>query len=82
MSEAPSVSPKQWITVEGHECVVMIVYPKGSAFGVCSVVFNKQKPTTRDVDWSGTAWFFPDRSDFGGYGRAGDPFVEQLKRGR
>ena len=45
------------------------------------VVFNPQKPTTHDVDWNGQQWFFPERPDFGGYGRDGCPFVRKLKQG-
>lgn len=48
---------------------------------ICKVVFNPQKPTTHDVDWNGQQWFFPERPDFGGYGRDGCPFVRKLKQG-
>lgn len=84
MSEVPKISELDWITVGTHDCVVRHVYPQHhrSYSGVCEVVFNRAKPTTHDVDWNGTAWFFPERPDYGGYGRDGDPAVEQLKRGR
>ena len=48
---------------------------------ICKVVFNPQKLTTHDVDWNGQQWFFPERPDFGGYGRDGCPFVRKLKQG-
>lgn len=78
----PEITPSKWIDVAGCACVVMKIYPKNSPFGICRVVFNKAKPTTHDVDWDGEKWFFPQRPDFGGYGRDDDPYVRQLKRGR
>ena len=82
MSEHPSIKSGDWLTVDATDCVVTVVYPQGYESGVCLVVFNKQKPTTHDVDWDGEKWFFPKRPDFGGYGRDRDPYVLQLKRGR
>jgi hypothetical protein len=82
MPETPNIEAGDWIIVEKQDCVVMRVYPKDSKNGCCLVVFNKKKPTTRDVDWDGEKWFFPDRPDFGGYGRDSDPFVQKLRRGR
>ena len=81
MNKHPKVSPGDWIHVKGNRCVVTHVYPPDSQNGVCKVVFNEQKPTTHDVDWNGSDWIFPERPDFGGYGRDSDPFVRQLKRG-
>jgi len=46
--------------------------------GVCQGFFNRQKPTTHDVDWDGETWFFPQRQDFGGYARPSDPYVQML----
>ncbi|WP_114193528.1 hypothetical protein [Edaphovirga cremea] len=77
----PDVKPSDWIEVGGYDCVVMKTYNANSPFGICKVVFNKTKPTTRDVDWNGDKWFFPERPDFGGYGRNDDPYVIQLKKG-
>ena len=82
MATHPDVKPRDWIQVGSHQCVVRLVFPAGGHKGVCQVVYNKDKPTTRDVDWNGEAWFFPERDDFGGYGRLDDPCVQQLKRGR
>lgn len=82
MSEAPKIKPGDWITVGTISCVVSIVYPPNSDSGVCLAVFDKNKPTTHDVDWDGEKWFFPKRPDFGGYGRSDNPYVQQLKRGR
>ena len=82
MSDHPEIRPYDWITVGTTDCVVKTVYAAESKQGVCLVVFNKDKPTTHDVDWDGKAWFFPERLDYGGYGRDGDPFVQYLKRGK
>jgi hypothetical protein len=82
LAPPPSVHPGDWIVVGNQQCVVRRVYPNPEDSGVCEVVFNKQKPTTHDVDWNGQDWFFPERPDYGGYGRDGDPYVQQLKRGR
>jgi hypothetical protein len=81
MMEAPKISPDDWITVDGGKCVVCLVYKPNSHSGIGMVVFNKIKPTTHDVEWDGEKWFFPKRSDFGGYGRDGDKYVIQLRRG-
>ena len=78
----PRIAQGEWIEVQGRDCVVRIVYPDLSAFGACQVVFNREKPTTRDVAWDGEKWVFPERPDLGGYGRRGDRFVEQLIRGK
>jgi hypothetical protein len=78
----PEIKAFNWIDVGGCQCVVMAIYSADSNSGVCKVVFNKAKSTTRDVDWDGQKWFFPERHDFGGYGRDSDPFVSCLKRGR
>ncbi|HHD2920640.1 hypothetical protein [Enterobacter kobei] len=64
--EHPEIIPSDWIDVAGRACVVMRVYPKNSPF----------------VDWNGEKWFFPQRPDFGGYGRDDAPYVRQLKKGR
>jgi len=82
MNTHPPIEPGDWIEVSSASCVVMNVFKPSSPSGVCKVVFNKAKPTTHDVDWDGTEWFFPQRPDFGGYGREGDRFVQILKRGR
>lgn len=82
MTEHPPIAPGDWITVTGTDCVVINVFKPASPFGVCKVVFNRAKPTTHDVDWDGTTWIFPQRPDYGGYGRDGDPYVRQLKLGR
>ena len=78
MSFIPNVSAGDWIYVGTVRCVVRMVYKPESTNGVCEVVFNKDKPTTHDVDWDGDKWFFPKRPDFGGYPRQSDPFVQQL----
>jgi len=66
------------IHVNGVRCIVRLLYAPESMEGVCQVVFNRQKPTTHDVDWDGETWFFPQRQDFGGYARPSDPYVQML----
>lgn len=82
MTAQPPIALGDWIEVGSTDCVVMNIYKAESSSGVCQVVFNKKKPTTHDVDWDGTKWFFPERPDYGGYGRDGNKFVEILKRGK
>jgi len=82
MRNPPEIKPGDWIVVGKIDCVVTHLYPPNSPFGAGLVVFNKSKPTTHDVSWDGEKWFFPERPDFGGYGRDSDPYVQQLKRGR
>lgn len=78
----PLIKPYDVINVAGKECVVMAVFSENSLNGVCKVVFNKTKPTTHDVDWDGEKWIFPERPDFGGYGRDDNPFVRHLRKDR
>jgi hypothetical protein len=49
----PKIAEGDWIKVAVNDCVVRMLYPVGSASGVCSVVINKAKATTRDVAWNG-----------------------------
>lgn len=82
MTTHPEIHIGDWIKIGLIDCVVSSVYPEDSTSGICKVIFNKQKPTTRDVDWNGENWFFPERPDFGGYAKGMDYLVLQLKRGR
>lgn len=82
MIQHPSIAPKDWIEVSGQRCVVMAVYPDDSPFGVCKVVFNKDRPTTHDVEWDGEQWMFPQRPDYGGNASKDNPFVRQLINGK
>ena len=75
MNKPPTIKPGSWIVVDKHDCVVTVVYQESSPFGVCLAVYNKEKPTTRDVDWDGEKWFFPARSDYGGYGEKHGPYI-------
>jgi len=54
----PEIKAFNWIDVGGCQCVVMAIYSADSNSGVCKLVFNKAKSTTRDVDWDGQKWFF------------------------
>lgn len=49
----PEIHVKDWIDVGNSECVVQRLLPPGSPSGVCIVVLNKTKPTTRIVGWDG-----------------------------
>lgn len=49
----PEIHVKGWIDVGNIECVVQRLLPPGSSSGVCIVVLNKTKPTTRIVGWDG-----------------------------
>lgn len=63
----PEIHVKDWIDVGNSECVVQRLLPPGSPSGVCIVVFNKTKPTTRIVGWDGKKWYFMPSRDYGGY---------------
>lgn len=67
MKNRPKIKEGDWIVVENCNCVVAHVYEPDSSFGDCEVVFNKKKPTNRDVKWNGEKWMFKDSGDFGGY---------------
>lgn len=54
----PEIHVKDWIDVGNRECVVQRLLPPVSPVGVCIVVLNKTKPTTRIAGWkvkSGTS---------------------------
>ena len=78
MAEHPIVREGDWLNVGNTRCVVMEVYQTNSHSGVCKVVFNRNKPTTQDVDWNGKEWIFPVRPDFGGYAQSSNQYVQQL----
>lgn len=82
MSKVPDIKQGEWITVGTTSCVIKNVYQEGTSDAVCLVVFDEDKPTTHDVSWDGENWVFSERSDYGGYGRNDDKYVQQLKHGR
>lgn len=82
MKEHPEVSEGDWIKVGNVDCIVQKLYQPDSPFGVGQVLFNRDKPTTHEVDWDGEKWIFPERGDYGGYARPSDPYVWKLKKGR
>ncbi|MEN8608368.1 MULTISPECIES: hypothetical protein, partial [Enterobacteriaceae] len=63
----PEIHVKDWIDVGNRECVVQRLLPPVSPVGVCIVVLNKTKPTTRIAGWKGEKWYFMPSHDFGGY---------------
>ena len=79
---SPDIKVLDWIRVGPHDCVVRVIYRDNSQPEICQVVFNKDKPTTHDVCWNGTDWFFPKRPDFGGYAPDSCPSVRILKKGK
>lgn len=81
MIDHPKIVVGDWIIVENTKCIVFCVYQSNSPNGACKVLLNKNKPTTRDADWNGQAWFFPDRPDFGGYVKSSNPLALKLKSG-
>lgn len=70
------------IRVGYRNCIIRIIYSENSHSGICQVVFNKDKPTTHDVCWNGTEWFFPERPDYGGYAPNSCSAVRILKKGK
>jgi hypothetical protein len=53
----PEIHVKDWIDVGNRECVVQRLLPPVSPVGVCIVVLNKTKPTTRIAGWKGEKWY-------------------------
>lgn len=78
----PKIKSGDWITVGSHDCVVTQIHFGNPVSGDCSVIFNKNSPTSHDVEWDGEKWNFSERLDYGGYVKDSDPFVYQLKKGR
>ncbi len=58
------LSVKDWINVEGLNCVVSQVYGDYCLLGSCEVVTNPTDPINRDVCWDGERWVFSDRPTF------------------
>lgn len=87
MPARPEVKPGDWIKVGNIHCAVANVRPPElvAHSGNIEVVFDAQKPTNHDVEWTGEAWVFCKRPDFGGYAERYSRLstaVAQLKRGR
>ncbi len=82
MTDRPDVALFDEIHVGNVRCVVSRVRPSGDVFGDLEVVFNPDKPSVHDVDWTDGGWAFSKRGDFGGYAarieRLG-PFAAQLR---
>ena len=80
--EPPKLNTGNWITIGHWHCIVSKIYAEESrdALGLGEVVYNPEKPTTRDFDWDGEKYFFPDRGDFGGYAERTQPgYVRELR---
>ena len=67
MAGRPAIKLGDWIRIGSVDCVVSTVRPPNDEWGDCEVVFDPQKPTNADVKWTGDAWQFVEKSDFGGY---------------
>lgn len=78
--EKPDIKTNDIIYIGDTKCIVRKVYEPNSPFGVGQVVFERDKPTTRDFDWKEGNWYFPERPDFGGYVQESDPFLNRLRR--
>ena len=57
----PKVELREWINVEGADCVVSQVYGGYSLSGACEVVTNPDDPINRDVFWTGQQWVFSEQ---------------------
>ncbi|NOY13330.1 MAG: hypothetical protein GXP51_06530 [Deltaproteobacteria bacterium] len=57
----PKIELKEWIKVEGSDCVVSQVYGGYSLSGAGEVVTNPDEPINRDVFWTGQEWVFSER---------------------
>lgn len=57
----PKIDIKDWINVEGQECVVSQIYHDNSLSGACEVVTDRAEPINRDVWWDGQKWIFSPR---------------------
>ena len=69
MSERPSIKPGDSIYIGGNNlaAIVAVVRAAGDRHGDCEVVFSPDKPTNRDVRWTGESWEFVPSGDYGGY---------------
>src|SRR3954454_11981971 len=87
MAERPHVNQCDSIKVGNLDCVVSAVRPPEMVqfAGDIEVVFNSQKPTNHDAEWTVKAWALCKRPDFDGYAdkysRLREP-VALLRRGR
>ncbi len=72
-----------WISVNNLDCVVTRIYEKPFT-GMGEVVYNKDKPTTKNFDWDEDRekYYFSEERDFGGYGHERCPYIQQLKKGK
>ncbi|HEN3663732.1 TPA: hypothetical protein U5E42_003541 [Yersinia enterocolitica] len=82
MKVYPKVELGEWITIGMYDCVIRKIYDHSLQSSVGQVVFNKDKPTTHDFEWSGDGWVFSESSDFGGYVHESDRYVQILKQGK
>lgn len=81
MANHPEISYGSVIKVGSITCIVRsLCNPMPPEFdSVCIVVFDEGKPTSCEVSWNGSSWYFPERGDFGGYVDKSDPLLNRLK---
>lgn len=81
MANQPEVRQGSFIKVGSIKCIVRsLCSPIPPEFdSVCIVIFDEGKPTSREVSWNGSSWYFPERGDFGGYVDNSDPLLNRLK---
>ncbi len=60
----PKIEVKDWINVEGSECLITQVYGGYSMSGACEVVTDPENPVNRDVYWDGQKWLFSTQPGF------------------
>ena len=80
MDSHPEVKPGSFINVNGIKCIVRsLCTPTASLDSVCIAIFDEGKPTSHEVGWNGSSWYFPERNDFGGYVERSDPLLKSLR---
>jgi len=60
----PKIEPKEWISVEGEDCLITQIYKGYSLSGACEVVTNPEQPINKDVCWNGENWYFSELPTF------------------
>lgn len=75
----PELKVSDWIQVGPHKGLVGLLYPPNSQSGIGIFIYDARKPTSHDFDWNGTAFYFPERPDFGGYADKNPLYEDQVR---
>lgn len=80
----PEIKLREWLKVEGTNCVITQIYARSCLLGVCEVVSNPNAPVNCDVYWDGQQWIFTDRPGFVNAAVTSrlDSFVAILRQGQ